>query len=177
MKVDSAHFVRRSRPATPGRAHGRTGPGSVCRPAIVVPRRHAVPWNFFVASLYNAAMFSRRPAARTPDAADAVSMRLLWALAPVALFSSMALASTAHAQAPTTPEKPIASKTGTSKTPAPIKVGKKVITVDEEFLVEGRLEKPSAFYVLRRSSTDYDWARLDAVFTPLVLESVQDPLF
>ena len=49
--------------------------------------------------------------------------------------------------------------------------------VDEEFLVEGRLEKPSAFYVLRRSSTDYDWARLDAVFTPLVLESVQDPLF
>jgi hypothetical protein len=31
-----------------------------------------------------------------------------------------------------------------------------VITVDEEFLVEGRLEKPSAFYVLRRSSTDYD---------------------
>jgi hypothetical protein len=52
-----------------------------------------------------------------------------------------------------------------------------VISLDDEFLVEGRLEKPSAFYVLRRSKTDYDWARLDAVFTPLVLESVQDPLF
>jgi len=52
-----------------------------------------------------------------------------------------------------------------------------VISLDDEFLVEGKLEKPSAFYVLRRSSTDYDWARLDAVFTPLVLESVQDPLF
>lgn len=139
----------------------------------------AVRWNFFVASLYNAAMLSRLCAAWTPDAADAVPVarRLLWALAPVALFSSMALASTAHAQAPTTPEKPLESKTGTGKKPAPIKVGKKVITVDEEFLVEGRLEKPSAFYVLRRSSTDYDWARLDAVFTPLVLESVQDPLF
>jgi hypothetical protein len=55
--------------------------------------------------------------------------------------------------------------------------GKKQISLDDDFLVEGRLEKPSAFYVLRRSSTDYDWARLDAVFTPLVLESVQDPLF
>lgn len=55
--------------------------------------------------------------------------------------------------------------------------GKKVISLDDDFLVEGRLEKPSAFYVLRRSATDYDWARLDAVFTPLVLESVQDPLF
>jgi hypothetical protein len=54
---------------------------------------------------------------------------------------------------------------------------KQVISLDDDFLVEGKLEKPSAFYVLRRSSTDYDWARLDAVFTPLVLESVQDPLF
>jgi hypothetical protein len=31
--------------------------------------------------------------------------------------------------------------------------------------------------VFKRSSLDYDWARLDAQFTPLVLESVQDPLF
>lgn len=55
--------------------------------------------------------------------------------------------------------------------------GKKVISLDDEFLVEGQLEKPSAFYVLRRSSTDYDWARVDATMTPLVLESVSDPLF
>lgn len=54
--------------------------------------------------------------------------------------------------------------------------GRKSLSL-EEFLVEGKLEKPSAFYVLRRSSLDYDWARLDARFTPLVLESVQDPLF
>ena len=53
--------------------------------------------------------------------------------------------------------------------------GKTVIT--DEFLVEGKLEKPSAYYILRRSSLDYDWARLDAKFSPLVLESVQDPLF
>jgi len=44
-------------------------------------------------------------------------------------------------------------------------------------LVEGKLEKPSAFFVFKRSALNYDWARLDAQFTPLVLESVQDPLF
>jgi hypothetical protein len=55
--------------------------------------------------------------------------------------------------------------------------GKKRISLDDEFLVEGKLEKPSAFFVFKRSAVDYDWARLDALFTPLVLESVQDPLF
>ncbi len=51
------------------------------------------------------------------------------------------------------------------------------ISLDEDFLVEGKLEKPNAFYILRRSQAGYDWARLDAKFLPLVLESVQDPLF
>ena len=58
------------------------------------------------------------------------------------------------------------------------KNGKKVIKLDDnEFEIFGKLEKPSAFYVLQRSSTDHDWSRIDAKFTPLVLESVQDPLF
>jgi hypothetical protein len=77
---------------------------------------------------------------------------------------------------PPTSSASAATKPATTPTP-PKPGGKKVISLDDEFLVEGRLEKPSAFYVLRRSKTDYDWARLDAVFTPLVLESVQDPLF
>lgn len=73
---------------------------------------------------------------------------------------------------------PLAAESKPDANKSPVKPGgKKVISLDDEFLVEGRLEKPSAFYVLRRSATDYDWARLDAVFTPLVLESVQDPLF
>ena len=55
--------------------------------------------------------------------------------------------------------------------------GGKKINLDDEFLVEGKLEKPSAFFVFKRSALDYDWARLDAQFAPLVLESVQDPLF
>lgn len=57
-----------------------------------------------------------------------------------------------------------------------VPAGKRTV-IRDEFLVEGKLEKPSAYYLLRRSSLDYDWARLDAKFSPLVLESVQDPLF
>lgn len=55
--------------------------------------------------------------------------------------------------------------------------GRKRVSLTDDFLVEGRLEKPSAYYILRRSNADYDWARMDAKFLPLVLESVQDPLF
>lgn len=191
MKVGSAHNSRRSPPAVAPAAlavptAASPPPRLRPRPAFTRSRPLAAPWNFVAASLYNAAMLPRpRAAASTSGSSAEVpagARRLLWALAPVALFSSMALASTAHAQAPTTtPEQPAKAKSG--KQPAPVKKGttlkkgNKVIAVDEEFLVEGRLEKPSAFYVLRRSSTDYDWARLDAVFTPLVLESVQDPLF
>ncbi len=65
------------------------------------------------------------------------------------------------------PAKPAASKPS----------GGKRISLDDEFLVEGKLEKPSAFFVFKRSALDYDWARLEAQFAPLVLESVQDPLF
>lgn len=94
-------------------------------------------------------------------------------LAPV---TAPALALAAPPPAPASGSGTKAAKTST-RAPEPTPGGKKVISLDDEFLVEGQLEKPSAFYVLRRSSTDYDWARLDATMTPLVLESVWDPLF
>ncbi len=118
------------------------------------------------------------------------SFTLLAALV-TALTMSLTVPTSAHALAPAAP-KAAAKKTDTTaaKKAAPGKTagktagksggspsGNKSISLDDDFLVEGKLEKPSAFYVLRRSATDYDWARLDAVFTPLVLESVQDPLF
>jgi hypothetical protein len=53
----------------------------------------------------------------------------------------------------------------------------RVIELTDDFVIEGRVQKPNAFYILKRSQAEYDWARLDAKFLPLVLESVQDPLF
>ncbi|MCB9569886.1 MAG: hypothetical protein H6710_22150 [Myxococcales bacterium] len=100
----------------------------------------------------------------------------------------MAPLSPAHAG-----EAPASSTDAASPPPAPAKAkksaksrgsagdqkagGKKVISLDDDFLVEGKLDKPSAFYILRRSASDYDWARLSVELAPLVLESVQDPLF
>jgi hypothetical protein len=94
-------------------------------------------------------------------------------LAVAGVLSTMLLPCRALAQDPV----PEASPEAGPDAGKPRGSGKKRISLDDEFLVEGKLEKPSAFFVFKRSAVDYDWARLDALFTPLVLESVQDPLF
>lgn len=188
--------VKSRRTSVPRRAHRQD--------ACIGPQENSAnestaAWNFRIASLYNAAMLRIISSAATFVAVTDGRARTR-GLALAVLFSSIAgittVASTAHAQAPTAQQdapkagkaKPAAGKAAkkaaaasdkdrASARPVLNKAGNKVISLDDEFLVEGKLEKPSAFYVLRRSSTDYDWARLDAVFTPLVLESVQDPLF
>lgn len=82
----------------------------------------------------------------------------------------------ANAQTNGKKKKPAAKK-GKKKRDAAAAEAKRKISLDEDFLVEGKLDKPNAYYILRRSQAGYDWARLDAKFLPLVLESVQDPLF
>ncbi len=83
----------------------------------------------------------------------------------------------ALAQDPAPESSPPSDSSTATSTSTRTSGGTKKISLDDEFLVEGKLEKPSAFFVFKRSALDYDWARLDALFTPLVLESVQDPLF
>lgn len=102
-----------------------------------------------------------------------VGKRASFVLAVTAVLSTMALPLRAHAQDPTPAAEPAAAPASKPSTSS----GSKRISLDDEFLVEGKLEKPSAFFVFKRSALEYDWARLDAQFTPLVLESVQDPLF
>lgn len=97
--------------------------------------------------------------------------RVFWALAPVAVLATMAAPARAYAQPPADGSESAGGNDGEAAK------GKKKLSFDDDFLVEGKLEKPNAFQVLRRASMDYDWARLDAKFVPLVLESVQDPLF
>jgi hypothetical protein len=123
-----------------------------------------------------------RPAVRCPSQRLVAWKRLGLGLAVCLCLSPPAIASAAPAagKARQTTSKPSPDGQTTASGASRGKTGpggKKVISLDDEFLVEGQLEKPSAFYVLRRSSTDYDWARLDATMTPLVLESVWDPLF
>ena len=103
------------------------------------------------------------------------SKNVFCCLARVSVLGTLLLPATpavAFAAAP-----PAANDSQPSSGKTPSTGGTKRFTLDDDILVEGKLDKPSAFYVFRRSSTAYDWARLDAQFTQAVLESVQDPLF
>ena len=49
--------------------------------------------------------------------------------------------------------------------------GQKIFRITEGIVVEGRIQKPNAFYVLQRSSMDYDWEQLKQDFLPKILEA------
>ena len=49
--------------------------------------------------------------------------------------------------------------------------GKKVYRITQGFVIEGRIQKPNAFYVLQRSQINYDWAGLKQKFVPQMSQS------
>ena len=51
--------------------------------------------------------------------------------------------------------------------------GQKIFRITEGIVVEGRIQKPNAFYVLQRSSIDYDWESLKQDFLPKISEATQ----
>jgi hypothetical protein len=55
--------------------------------------------------------------------------------------------------------------------------GKKVYRITEAIRIEGKIQKPEAFYVLQKSSINYDWTELKQDFVPKILESVAAPPF
>jgi hypothetical protein len=50
--------------------------------------------------------------------------------------------------------------------------GKKVYRIEEEIRIEGKIQKPEAFYVLQKSSINYEWQELRQDFLPKIIESV-----
>ena len=50
--------------------------------------------------------------------------------------------------------------------------GKKVYRIEGEIVIEGKIQKPEAFYVLQKSSINYDWHELKQEFVPKILDSV-----
>lgn len=47
----------------------------------------------------------------------------------------------------------------------------------EEITIEGRVQKPNAFYVLQRSSLGFEQAQVDQSFVEDIVESVDDEPF
>lgn len=64
----------------------------------------------------------------------------------------------------------------TAQPPPKVKVersasGQKIFRITEGIVVEGKIQKPNAFYVLQRSSMDYDWESLKQDFLPKILQA------
>ncbi len=88
------------------------------------------------------------------------------ALAGLVLLAGPALAQNAdEAAAPAAPAQAPKVKVERSSS------GQKVFRITEGIVVEGRLQKPNAFYVLQRSSIDYDWETLNQGFLPRILQA------
>ena len=49
--------------------------------------------------------------------------------------------------------------------------GAKIFRIEQGIVVEGRIQKPNAFYVLQRSSIDYDWETLKQDFLPRIIDA------
>jgi hypothetical protein len=50
--------------------------------------------------------------------------------------------------------------------------GRKIYRIEGEIVIEGKIQKPEAFYVLQKSGINYDWNELRQEFVPKILDSV-----
>jgi len=100
-------------------------------------------------------------------------LALTLSLAPVS-----ALAQTPPS--PRTPPAPAAAPPAAAPTgPAAPKVkvehgagGKKIYRITDEIRIEGKIQKPEAFFFYQKSSINYDWQELKQDFVPKILDSV-----
>jgi hypothetical protein len=78
---------------------------------------------------------------------------------------------------------PAAGAGGAAGTEAPkVKVergagGKKIYRITEDIRIEGKIQKPEAFFFYQKSSINYDWQDLKQDFLPRILESVNGAPF
>jgi len=50
--------------------------------------------------------------------------------------------------------------------------GKKIYRITDEIRIEGKIQKPEAFFFYQKSSINYDWEELKQDFIPKILDSV-----
>jgi hypothetical protein len=55
--------------------------------------------------------------------------------------------------------------------------GKKIYRITEDIRIEGKIQKPEAFFFYQKSSINYDWQDLKQDFLPKILESVNGSPF
>ena len=55
--------------------------------------------------------------------------------------------------------------------------GKKVYRITEEIRIEGKIQKPEAFFFYQKSTINYDWQELKQDFIPKILDTVSHAPF
>ena len=113
------------------------------------------------------------------------SRALGMAIALAALVPARAMGQGAPAPARTPPAPPAAAAPAAQPAAdaAPkVKVergagGKKVYRITEEFKIEGKIQKPEAFFFYQKSTINYDWQELKQDFIPKILDSVSHSPF
>ena len=55
--------------------------------------------------------------------------------------------------------------------------GHKIYRITEEIRIEGKIQKPEAFFFYQKSSINYDWQELKQDFIPKILDSVSKAPF
>jgi len=80
------------------------------------------------------------------------------------------------APAPAAPAKPAADEATKVKVEKGAG-GKKIYRITEEFKIEGKIQKPEAFFFYQKSTINYDWQELKQDFIPKILDSVSHSPF
>ena len=101
-------------------------------------------------------------------------------------------AGTAHAQSKAAAAPPPAAASGgqpaaaaegaPAEAPTKVKVekgagGKKIYRITDEIRIEGKIQKPEAFFFYQKSSINYEWQELKQEFLPKILDSVSKAPF
>jgi hypothetical protein len=55
--------------------------------------------------------------------------------------------------------------------------GKKIYRITEDIRIEGKIQKPEAFFFYQKSSINYDWQELKQDFLPRILDSLNGAPF
>jgi hypothetical protein len=95
-------------------------------------------------------------------------LRLFSLLGAAALALAPAAVRAQAAAAPAPPAADAAPKVKVEKGAG----GKKIYRITDEIRIEGKIQKPEAFFFYQKSSINYDWQELKQDFIPKILDSV-----
>jgi len=91
-----------------------------------------------------------------------LAVTLAFAFAPAMVRAQAAAAAPAAAPANAAPKVKVEHGAG----------GKKIYRITDEIRIEGKIQKPEAFFFYQKSSINYDWQELKQDFIPKILDSV-----